>query len=141
MSERTWSIGKVAAIATIVLAIVAVMTFLRHEPSSQLVADIRPMAFRLPLTTDQLAKLTHTDKPIDEGLTHLLEVSRAMGLVKIDLHNDGDLPISGIRINVDQAMAYAIGKEGVDDSSVLPSDQSGITLPNLTQGTSITIYV
>jgi hypothetical protein len=61
--------------------------------------------------------------------------------VKIDLYNNGDFPISAIHINVADAVLYAKGTEGVDDSAILPSDQLGITLDSLTQGSSVTIYV
>jgi hypothetical protein len=106
-----------------------------------LVADIRPMAFRLPVTTIQLSELIQTDKSASVPLGELMKVSRAAGLVKIDLYNNGDFPISAIHINVADAYLYAKGIEGVDDSAILPSDQSGITLDNLTQGSSVTIYV
>jgi hypothetical protein len=144
MSERVWGwIGKVATIVAIFAGITTILWFAStlNVPSSRLVADIRPMAFRLPVTTDRLAELTKTDKPINQSTGPLLQASRALSLVKIDLHNNGDLPIYGIHIDVDQAVLYARGSEGMDDSQVLFSDQSGTALDNLIQGNSVTIYV
>jgi hypothetical protein len=143
-----WSIiGNVAATVTIATAIgvPVVSYFTSQSPSSQLVADIRPMAFRLPVTRDQIWKLAYPDKPKPENaevLALLKEINLATGLVEIDLHNNGELPISGIHVNVDRGLVYAIGKlGGMDDPSVLRSDKSGITLDSLTQGSSITVYV
>jgi hypothetical protein len=141
MSERFWA--RVGQIGSAVIAIAAVVTIIitLSGPSSRLVADIRPMAFRLPVTTIQLSELIQTDKSASVPLGELMKVSRATGLVKIDLYNNGDFPISAIHINVADAYLYAKGIEGVDDSAIVPSDQSGITLDNLTQGSSVTIYV
>lgn len=114
MSEHTWGlIGKASVILGILGAIATVLGYLGtfNAPSSRLVADIRPMAFRLPVTDGQISELTKTDKPISQGIAHLVEISRATGLVKIDLQNNGDLPIADIHINVDQAMLYATGSE------------------------------
>jgi hypothetical protein len=148
MSERVWGwIGRAATIVAIAAGITTIVWFANtfNVPSSRLVADIRPMAFRLPITTDQLGKmiteLTKTDKPVNQSIGPLLQAGRALSLVKIDLHNNGDLPIHGIHIDLDLAVLYATGSEGVDDSQVLTSDQSGITLENLIQGNSVTIYV
>jgi hypothetical protein len=94
------------------------------------------MGFKLPITANQLGELTG---PVN--IAPLLRASRARSLVKIDLYNNGDLPIYGIHIDVDQAVLYARGSEGMDDSQVLASDQSGITLDNLIQGNYVTIYV
>lgn len=141
MSERMWArVGQIgtalAGIAAIIGIIISVNT-----PSSRLVAEIRPMAFRLPVSADQLVGLTKTDKSVSAALGNLMRVNRATSLVKIDLYNNGDFPISGIHIKVADAVLYAKGTEGVDDSSVLPSDQSGATLESLMQGSSVTIYV
>jgi hypothetical protein len=61
MSERLWAlIGKIAAIATIIGALVGVIALLSilNAPSSRLVADIRPMAFQLPITMDEILEAT-----------------------------------------------------------------------------------
>jgi hypothetical protein len=144
MSEHTWGlIGKASVIVGILAAIVTVLGYFGtlNAPSSLLVADIRPMAFRLPVTHRELTELTKTDKPISQGICYLLEVSRATGLVKIDLHNNGDLPITDIHINVDQAQLYETGSEIGEDYSVLPLSQSGTIIPSLDQGRSMTVYV
>jgi hypothetical protein len=141
MSERVWArVGQIgtalAGIAAIIGIIISVST-----PSSRLVAEIRPMAFRLPVSADQLVGLTKTDKSVSAALDNLMRVNRATSLVKIDLYNNGDFPISGIHIKVADAVLYAKGTEGMDNSSVLPSDQSGTTLESLLQGSAVTIYV
>jgi hypothetical protein len=141
MSERVWArVGQIGTALAGIAAIVALIVSL-NTPSSRLVAEIRPMAFRLPVTDKQLLDLSQTDKPVSAALGELMKVDRATGLVKIDLYNNGDFPISAIHINVAEAILYAKGTEGVDDSAVLPSDQSGTTLDSLTQGSSVTIYV
>ena len=141
MSERVWArVGQIGTALAGIAAVIAIIISM-NTPSSRLVADIRPMAFRLPVTTIQLSELIQTDKSASVPLGELMKVSRATGLVKIDLYNNGDFPISAIHINVADAYLYAKGIEGVDDSAILPSDQSGITLDNLTQGSSVTIYV
>jgi hypothetical protein len=142
MSERFWAtIGKVAALATIVGTIFVIIGFVSTltAPSSRLVADIRPMAFQMPVSAGQLSELSKTNTPIDSALAHLIEVGRATSLVKINLYNNGELPIAGIHINVAHAMLYAKGSEGMYDSSVLPSDLSGTTVDNLLQGGHATI--
>jgi len=152
MSERVWGwIGKAATIVAIVAGIATVVLFARtfNVPSSRLVADIRPMDFRLPVTSNQLAQLitevTKTDKPVNQSISQsigsLLQSVRALSLIKIDLRNNGDPPIYGIHIDVDLAILYARGSEGMDDSEILASDQSGTRLDNLIQGNSVTIYV
>ena len=141
MSERVWArVGQIGTALAGIAAVIALIISL-NTASSRLVAEIRPMAFRLPVTVDQLAELTKTDKPVSAALGNLMRVARATSLVKIDLYNTGDFPISGIHINVTDAVLYAKGTAGVDDSSVLPSDQSGTTLESLTQGSTVTIYV
>jgi hypothetical protein len=141
MSERVWArVGQIGTALAGIAAVIAIFISV-NAPSSRLVADIRPMAFRMPITSDQLAELTKTDKPVSASVNYLMRVSRATSLVKIDLYNYGDFPISGIHIDVADAVLYAKGTEGTDDSSVLPSDQSGTTIDSLSQGTSVTIYV
>jgi hypothetical protein len=142
MSERVWArVGQIGTALAGIAAVIGIIIAL-NTPSSRLVAEIRPMAFRLPVTADQLPELTKTDnKPVSAALGNLMRVSRATSLVKIDLYNNGDFPISGIHINVADAVLYATGTEGVDNSSVLPSDQSGTTLESLTQDSTVTIYV
>jgi len=141
MSERVWArVGQIGTALAGIAAVVALI-FTLNSPSSRLVAEIRPMAFRLPVTDGQLAEQTKTDKSVSPALGPFMQASRATGLVKIDLYNNGEFPISAIHINVSDAFLYAKGTEGVDDSSVISSDQSGITLDTLTQGSSTTIYV
>jgi len=141
MSERVWA--RVGQIGTALAGIVGVIALVHtlNAPSNQLIAEIRPMAFRLPITAGQLGELTRTDKSGNAALGQLMQVRRATGLVKIDLYNNGDFPISGIHINVDSDVLYAKGTEGQDNSLVLPSDQSGTTLDTMTQGSSATVYV
>jgi hypothetical protein len=137
MSERFWArVGQIGTALAGIAAVVGIIIAL-NTPSSRLVAEIRPMAFRLPVTAGEIAKLA----PAGASLGELMKVGRATGLVKIDLYNNGDFPISAIHINVADAVLYAKGTEGVDDAAVLASDNSGTTLDSLTQGSSLTIYV
>src|SRR5438309_997054 len=100
MSERVWAIvGQIGTALAGIAAVVAIVIGL-NTPSSRLVAEIRPMAFRLPVTDSQLAELTKTDKPVSPAVGPLMQASRATGLVKIDLYNNGDFPVSAIHINV-----------------------------------------
>jgi hypothetical protein len=133
-------VGQIGTAIAGIAAVVAIIISL-NTPSSRLVAEIRPMAFRLPVTAGEIAELTKTDKPASAAIGELMKVSRATALVKIDLYNNGDFPISAIHINVAEAILYARGTEGVDNSSALPSDSLGTTLDSLMQGSSATIYV
>jgi hypothetical protein len=96
MSERVWArVGQIGTALAGIAAVIALIISL-NTASSRLVAEIRPMAFRLPVTVDQLAELTKTDKPVSAALGNLMRVTRATGLVKIDLYNNGDFPVSGV---------------------------------------------
>jgi hypothetical protein len=107
ISERVWArIGQIGTALAGVAAVVAIIISL-NTPSSRLVAEIRPMAFRLPVTGEEIAKLA----PAGAALGELMKVGRAAGLVKIDLYNNGDFPISAIHINVADAVLYAKGTE------------------------------
>jgi hypothetical protein len=65
MSERAWA--RVGQIGTALAGITAVIAIIisANAPSSRLLAEIRPMAFRLPVTADQLVRLTgNPSKPL-----------------------------------------------------------------------------
>jgi hypothetical protein len=145
MSEHGWArVGQIgtALNALVGLGALGVTIFIYlTTPSSLLVADIRPMAFRLPITAAQLGEFTKPGQLFSAPAVSLLQVSQATSLVKIELHNNGGFPISAIRVNVASAVLYASETEGVDDSSSLPSDQLRTTIDNLTQGESMTVYV
>ena len=83
------------------------------------------MAFRLPVTSHQLED---SPRPIGPPIVPnlLLDASRATGLVKIDLYNNGELPINGINIYVADSVLYA-----ADAPSARYPNSGAITLDNL----------
>lgn len=82
------------------------------------------------------------DGPMDPTIAHVLAVSDANGFARIDLRNEGNLPIERIHIRAAGIRAtYAMGTPNVGDTVVLPSDDKGITIEKLEQGSAVTIYV
>jgi hypothetical protein len=131
-------------IIVVLAALAAIITFVRSYwiPATRLVADIYPMEFRLPVDGGELTAATRSNQPMDPAIAHVLAVTNANGFARIDLKNEGTLPIERINIRVRGAVIYAKGTPNVQDSVVIPiSDESGITVPKLTQGGFITIYV
>jgi hypothetical protein len=125
-----------AGIATIIPFVYSYL-----KPATKLVADIYPMEFRLPVDLGALVAATRSNQPMDPAIAHILAVTGTNGFARIDLRNEGDLPVDDIHIHVAGATVYAKGTPNVNDSVVLPSDETGIKLVKFEQGRSITIYV
>ena len=140
-------IGRVGAIAVQIILVAAGIATISPfvgsylNPSTKLVADIYPMEFRLPVTGGELGAATRSSQPMDPAIAHLLAVTGANGFARIDLKNQGNLPIEGIHIRVFGAAIYAKGTPNMGDTVILPSDATGIKLAKLEQGDSITVYV
>lgn len=149
MSRLLAWIGRSANIIVPIIAVVSglatIIPFVQSYvyTSSKLVADIYPMEFRLPVSLDAVLRATRTtNQPMDRDIANLLSVGGANGFARIDLLNGGSLPLEDIRIRAFGATVYAKGTPNMNDSSVVPSDDTtGIKLPTLEQGSSVTIYV
>jgi hypothetical protein len=134
-------IGRVVPILVPVVAVLAglatIIPFVGSywHPATKLVADIYPMEFRLPENGGELAAATRSNQPMDPAVAHLLAITNANGLARIDLKNAGNLPIEDIHIRTLGADVYAKGTPNTGDSVVIPaSEATGITLPKLEQG-------
>jgi hypothetical protein len=115
------------------------------HPTTRLVADIYPMEFRMPVNGGDLGRAwtkLSPNQPMDPAIAHVFAVTDANGFARIDLRNEGSLPIDGIHIRAAGIGAtYAKGTPNMGDTVVLPSDDKGITIEKLEQGSAITIYV
>src|SRR5260370_15710654 len=148
MSRLLAWIGRTVNIILPIIAVVSglatIIPFVQpyFYTSSELVADIYPMEFRLPVSLDAVALATRTNQPMNRDIANLLSVSGANGFARIDLLNGGVLPLEDIRIRVMGGTVYVKGTPNVNDSSVIPSDHTtGVKFPTLEQGSSVTIYV
>ena len=145
MSALWARIGRVVSILIqiifILAAFVAIIVFVRSywHPATTLVADVYPMEFRVPVNGGQLAAVARSNQPINSTITHILAVTNANGFARIDLKNEGNLPIDDIRIWVSGADIYVKGNPNIENSVVFPA-YDGIKVPKLEQGNSITIY-
>src|SRR6266496_688208 len=118
MNERFWSrVGAIGALLAGIGGLVAVLIWW-NTPASRLTAEIRPVIFKLPFTTSDIIKeyspprgeiglpdfITRKfDKPLTPNSSvseRIKRISNATGLVEINLTNNGDLPITGVRVNV-----------------------------------------
>jgi hypothetical protein len=146
MSGLWARIGRVGTIAVQIIVVLAglatIIPFINSyvSPSNKLTADIYPMEFRLPVNLDEITMATRSTQPMNPALANLLSVGASNGFARIDLFNAGNLPIEDIHIRVSGATIYVKGTQNMNDSSVIPSDASGIRLTTLEQGSSITIY-
>jgi hypothetical protein len=140
MSDRVWA--RVGQFGTLLAAITAVITciILLRSPSTLLVADIYPMGFELPLPYKDIEDQVKPGTARDTLMALGGEFSEARGLVKINLHNTGELQITDIRVKVDDAVLYAKSFGKLSDAQVIPSDDGGIKLGDMRQGDFITLY-
>ncbi len=140
MSDRVWiRIGQIGTAVAAVAAVITVIVLLR-SPSNTLVADIYPMGFALPISYKDIDSQIKPG-PIHDNLAALVSsFSRAKGLVKINLHNAGELQVTDIRVKITDAVLYAKSTNSLDDAEIIPFDNNGVKLSEMRQGDSITIY-
>jgi hypothetical protein len=113
------------------------------NPSNRLVADIFPMEFRMPANTSAIAALAQQiNKPMAPDVATIVSTGGANGFARIQLSNEGSLPIQDIHIHVlGIGVVYSKGTPNMNDSVIIHSDDvNGVTIPSLGQGSSITIY-
>jgi len=146
MSALSARIGRVVSILVqiifVLAALVGVIYFVlpNWNTSTKLIADIYPMEFRLPVNVEQLTAVARSNQPINSTIAHILAVTNANGFARIDLTNEGNLPINDIHIWVSGANIYVKGNPNIGNSIVFPAYQ-GVTVPKLERGSWITIYV
>jgi hypothetical protein len=146
MSALWTRIGRVISILIqiifVLAALVGVIIFLRPHwnPAIKLIADIYPMEFRVPVNVGQLTAVTRSNQPINPAIAQILAVTNANGFARIDLTNEGNLPIDDVHIFVSGANIYVKGNPNIENSVIFPA-YGGITVPKLEQGNWITIYV
>lgn len=137
----------VAQVIFVAAGLVTVSSFIASylHPTTRLVADIYPMEFRMPVTSGDLGRAwtkLSPNQPMDRAIAHVFAVTGANGFARIDLRNEGSLPIEDIHIRAAGiAATYAKGTPNMGDTVVLPSGDKGITIAKLEQGSGITIYV
>lgn len=140
MSDHVWArIGQVGALFAGLAAVGALIITL-ISPATVLVADIHPMGFLLPLSVSEIRNFVKDDA-IAERLSKLTD---AKGLVKIVLHNTGDLRLTDIRVKVSEAILYtavddALVTYWIDKTPVLVQGESAIS--ELRQGDTVVVYV
>jgi hypothetical protein len=144
MSEHIWArFGQIFTGLSGMGGLVALLTWL-NLPSNSLIADIRPVSFRLPFTAGAIGEIVKTCTDVAKTCPpvagHLLGITRVNGFVTVDLHNTGDIPINNVQVFVKNAVLYAKVTEGVDDSNLVGFDENGTSVASLTQGSSLTIY-
>src|SRR5437762_2255360 len=136
-------IGRAANLAVQVLTVLSGIAGLilfgdwLLNPSSRLVADIYPMEFRLPANASAIAALAQQiNKPMPPDVASIASTGGVNGFARIQLSNEGSLPIEDIRIHVSGiGVIYAKGTPNMNDSVIVQSDDvNGITLPSLGQG-------
>jgi hypothetical protein len=137
----------IAQVILVAAGLVTVGSFIASYfyPTTRLVADIYAMEFRMPVDIGDLGRAwtkLSPNQPMDPAIAHVFAVTGANGFARIDLRNEGSLPIEGIHIRAAGIGAtYAKGTPNMGDTVVLRSDDKGITIETLEQGSGVTVYI